>query len=85
VFHCSAAAEGHCTSDAIEVMDLWNRRTASPTPDLAPDHDVVRIQNLRWSTPSKVEYKGSVQLFKPEPQPERPMEGSINVGSLQFH
>ncbi len=85
IFHCSPGAQGRCASDAIEVMDLWNRRIAHLPYDLTPNHDVIRIEHLAWSSPSAVDYAGSVQSFNPEPQPQHPTKGSINVRDLQFH
>ncbi len=87
VFHCSPGAGGHCPSDAIEVMDLWNRRIAHPPYDLDPNHAVVRIGQLSWSAPSIVTYTGSAQSFipgNPELQPEHPTRGSVDVRDLQF-
>ena len=84
VFHCSPGMQGRCASDAIEVMDLWNRRIAGLPHDLTPNHDVIRIERLTWSSPSTVAYTGSVQSFNPDPQPQHPTEGSIDTRGLQF-
>jgi hypothetical protein len=85
VFHCSPAYEGHCASDVVEVMDLWNGRVAHLPSDLTPNHDVVRIERLTWSSSSTVDYAGSVHSFSPESQPEHPTKGSIELRDLQFH
>ena len=84
IFHCSPGYNGHCPSDAIEVMDLWTRRIAGRPNDITPNHDVITITHLTWSSPSKLVYTGSAQSFNPEPQPEHPTEGSIDVRGLQF-
>jgi hypothetical protein len=85
VFHCSPGMQGRCPSDAIEVMDLWDQRVAHRPYDLTPNHDVIRIRHLTWSSPSIVNYSGSVESFTPEPQPERPTKGSLDVRTLEFH
>ncbi len=82
VFHCS---QDPCPSDAIEVMDLWSRRIGGLPNDISPNHDVIRIAHLTWSSPSTVDYAGSIQSFNPEPQPEHPTKGTINMGDMQFH
>jgi hypothetical protein len=84
VFHCSPGMQGHCPSDAIEVMDLWNRRIAHPPYGLTPNDGVIRIQQLTWSSPSVVNYSGSVDPFNPEPQPDRPTKGSLDMRTLEF-
>jgi hypothetical protein len=89
VYHCSPGAQGLCTSDGVGVMDLWNRRIAELPSDVTPFHDVIRIKHLTWSSPSKIDYTGVAQSFKPGPdkpvpEPERPTQGSIDVRSLQF-
>ena len=85
IFHCSPGAQGRCPSDAIEVMDLWNRRIAHLPYDPTPNEDVIRIAHLTWSSPSTVDYVGSVQSFNPESQPEHPTKGSIALQDSQFH
>jgi hypothetical protein len=84
-FHCSPGAQGRCPSDAIEVMDLWNRRIALLPYDLTPNHGVIQIEHLTWSSPSMVNYAGSVQSFNLEPEPEGPTKGSLDVRRLEFH
>jgi hypothetical protein len=80
---------GACAdSSGIEVVDLWDRRMA--TPKVASDNkdEITLIGRLEWSSPSVLEYDGMVHGYtecRTGKMMERPIKGTVDAATLAFH
>jgi hypothetical protein len=85
VHHESPAAGCRERTD-IEIVDLWNHRVARPSLAFAKSEDVTRIEELRWSSSSILDYVSmTYRRFGCLAVPEaRPLVGRIDAGSLSF-
>jgi hypothetical protein len=76
---------GDCAnSDAIEVVDLWQRRVASLAIDSS---DLATIERIEWSSDAVLHFEGTQQsesdCLDEKKTPER-LSGNITVSSSSF-
>ena len=68
----------------LEIVDLWNRRSANPAIDVKNPDGFGWIEKLIWESASKLQYAGAVHRLDCKPIPGRAFEGAIDVSSLKF-
>jgi hypothetical protein len=79
---------GMCAnSSRIEIIDLWDRKMATPSFPLDNPEDPVLITKLNWTSPTSLEYRGQSQNYadcRTGKTTQQQIEGTIDVATLEF-
>jgi hypothetical protein len=66
-------------------VDLWARKVANPALSISKSPDVIRVDSLKWSTASTLDFAASWHLARAcVDVPATPVDGRIAVGGLEF-
>lgn len=73
---------GYCANtEAIEIVDLWDRRVAEVNDGLDT------IKQIKWTSNTLLEAEGSSQSEADcrDEKPPESVRGSVNIAELSFH
>lgn len=80
---------GMCANySSIEIVDLWDRRTAKPNVATQDKDEITDIQAINWLSASVLEYEAEIHGYTACREGnivERPVKNRIDVTTLAFH